>query len=237
MKIKTLITVIFIGIGISFSQTVMDSITRKPPIRGNFRWIISEELYEEGAILNNIKVGEWKRFYKGKLNAKTIYKNGLALSEYLTYKDSLKMRYVLSEGLDSMTIYNYDLLEGYFTGSTKYSLDVKTFFLNYSLMTEDTVFKKTAVTQIDYNYHPWKHRDDVIEVKETTNGILNLKYYYLSGKKSTMMFEVNDKNDVITGKKKDYLKEMDKQKKFLEAEALKQKQLLEEEEKKKAGTK
>ncbi|MBC7862655.1 MAG: hypothetical protein IAF38_06745 [Bacteroidia bacterium] len=198
-----------------FAQNVTDSITRKPPLRGTFRWIMDKDMYEEGNIHNNIKVGDWKRFYKGELSGKTVYKNGLAIAEYWNYKDTLKLRYNLSAGLDSMTVYSYDM-ESRVRKITKHTVDGKTFFLNYSLMTEDTIFKKNPVTEIDYVYELWAHRNDVVIVTETTGGIPNKKYYLAEGNIWKLWFETNDKGDFITGKKKEFLKEEEKSKKFLE---------------------
>jgi hypothetical protein len=213
---KNIFILFFISLSVlSFSQSVTDSITRKPSLRGTFRWIIDKDMYEEGNIHNNIKVGEWKRFYKGELSGKTIYKDGLAVAEYWNYKDSLKLRYNLSPAMDSMIIYTYDM-ENRLTKIVKYTVDGKTFFLNYSLMTDDTIFKKNPVTEINYEYQLWTHRNDIVIVTETTGGIPNKKYFIEEGNKRRLWFETNDKGDFITGKKKDFLKEEEKSKKFLE---------------------
>jgi hypothetical protein len=197
-----------------FSQPA-DSITRKPPLRGSFRWIIDKDMYEEGTIHNNIKTGEWLRYYKGELSGKTVYNDGLAVTEFWNYKDSLRLRYQLTPAMDSMTIYDYDL-DARMVKSEKYAVDRKTFFLNYSLMTEDTIFKKTPVTKISYSYDLWAHRDDIMVVTETTAGISNVKYFSLKEKQVKLLWETNDKGDFLTGKKKDFLKEEEKSKKLLE---------------------
>jgi hypothetical protein len=79
-------------------------------------------------------------------------------------------------------------------------------------MTDDTIFSKTAVTTIDYSYSVWKHRSDMMCVTETTGGISNKKYYISEIKKWKLWFELNDKGDFLTGKKKDFLKEEEKSK-------------------------
>jgi hypothetical protein len=201
----------------SYSQNPPDSITRRPALRGMFRWIVSPELYEEGNILNNLKTGEWNKYYKDKLSGKTVYENGLAVAEYWMYDDTLKARYVLAPGRDSLQIHDYDVA-GKLKTIKKFTIDPKTIFLNYSLMTEDTLFKKTLVTEITYEYELWTHRNDMVIVTEKTGGIPNKKYYSLADGKWNLLWEMNDKGDFISGKKKDFQKEEEKSRKKLEAD-------------------
>jgi hypothetical protein len=217
---KLFVLLFFLCATFSFAQTTPDSITRRPALRGMFRWILASDLYEEGNILNNLKTGEWKKFYQGKQTGSINYKNGLALSENFIYRDTVKVRYKLSDQLDSMMIYDYDLV-GKLVKTTSYAIDAKTIFLNYSLMTEDTIFKKTPVTEITYDYKLWNHRNDVVVVTETTGGIPNKKYFSLINYKWTLLWELNDKGDFLTGKKKEFLKEEEKSKKFLEGKGKK----------------
>lgn len=206
---------VFFSVIVMQAQVAPDSITRRPPLRGLFRWIISQDLYEEGNILNNLKNGEWNKYYQGKLSGKTNYRNGLAISEYWVYNDTLKLRYILNTATDSMNIHDYDV-NGRLVKLKKYAVDPRTMFLNYSLMTEDSVFKKIPVTEIKYEYDLWAHRNDIVVVTEVTSGVPNTKYFVLSGNTWQLLWEKNDKGDFIVGKKKAFLKEEEKSKKFLE---------------------
>ncbi len=130
----------------------------------------------------------------------------MAVADFCIYNVSLNPRYLLSAGMDSMNIYEYDF-NGRLKKVLKHTVDPKTIFLNYSLMTEDTLFKKNQVTEVMYEYELWSHRNDMVIVTEKTAGVPNKKYFSVAENKWTLLWEQNDKGDFILGKKKDFQKE------------------------------